>query len=256
MVTAIIQARMSSTRLPGKVLKTVKGRPLLSYQVERIRRARLLEQIVVATTASAHDGALARFCEEEKLNYFRGSEKDVLARFYQAAKRFKANVIVRLTADSPLIDPLLIDEAVNFYKNNTDLYDYVANTAPPPSTFPDGMDVEVFSFSVLERAFLEAKLPSEREHVTFYLWKTAKFRTYQIKHSRDYSHYRFTVDYPQDFEVVSEIFEQLYPKNNFFTMEDAVGFVNTRRYLLEKQKGIERNSGWKKSLEKDKEFTR
>src|SRR3989338_268536 len=142
MVKVIIKERMSSTRLPGKVLKTVKGRPLLSYQVERIRRARLLEQIVVATTASAHDGALARFCEEEKLNYFRGSEKDVLARFYQAAKRFKANVIVRLTADSPLIDPLLIDEAVNFYKNNTDLYDYVANTAPPPSTFPDGMDVE------------------------------------------------------------------------------------------------------------------
>lgn len=254
MVTAIIQARMGSTRFPGKVLKMVRGRPLLSYQLERIRKSSMVEQVVVATTVSPQDEEIEKFCKEEKLNYIRGSQEDVLARFYQAAKEFKAKIIVRLTADCPLIDPGLIDEAVDFYKNNTDLYDYAANTVPPPSTFPDGMDVEVFSFSVLERAFLEARLPSEREHVTFYLWKTGKFRTYQIKRSPDYSQYRFTVDYPQDFEVVSEILEQLYPKNNFFTMEDAVGFVNARRHLLEKQKGIERNSGWEKSLEKDREF--
>lgn len=168
MITAIIQARMGSTRFPGKVLKEILGKSILWHLISRIEKAKLINEIVIATTKNEIDRPILKFAEENGIKSYAGSEEDVLDRYYQAAKKFSADPIVRITADCPLMDPEVIDSVVQFYLDNK--YDYVANTLEP-ITFPDGMDVEVFSFKNLEKIWKEAILPSQREHVTFYFWK-------------------------------------------------------------------------------------
>ena len=167
-VLAIIQARMGSTRFPGKVMTDLAGRPLLDHVVKRAQQAHMLTLVRVATSDCPADDIIAQFCKEEEIPYFRGSEEDVLDRFYHAAEHFSADVIVRLTADCPLLDPEIIDRVVKFFQSGE--YDYVSNTRIEP-TYPDGLDTEVFRYSALERAWREACLRSEREHVTPYIWK-------------------------------------------------------------------------------------
>jgi len=251
-VCAIIQARMSSTRLPGKVLKPVRGRPLLAHMMERVSRAHNLHEIVVATTVSGADAEIVGLCEKSGFACFRGSEDDVLDRYYQAALQMKCDVVVRLTGDCPLIDPKVIDDVIGAYLSGH--YDYVANTAPPVGTFPDGMDVEVFSFGALERAWREAMKPSEREHVTFYFWKNPQlFSTFRYDLPEDLSKYRLTVDYPQDFEVISSVLTELYPQNPQFSMEEVITFLEAHPDILAKNAHVAWNLGWQPALERDRQ---
>ena len=164
----IVQARMTSTRLPGKVLKEVMGKSLLEYQIERLQRAKLADGIVIATTSNDTDQPIVELCERLDVACFRGSEHDVLARYHDAATLHQANTVVRVTSDCPLIDPAVIDQLICFYLEHVEEYDYVTNCLK--RTYPRGMDVEVFSFRVLHEAFMEAVEQEEREHVTPFIY--------------------------------------------------------------------------------------
>ena len=254
MISVIIQARLSSLRLPGKVLQEVNGRPLLSYMLERVSAAKTLDWVVVITSVEPSDDPIVGLCQDENIPCYRGSLDDVLDRYYQAALQMKCDVVVRLTGDCPLIDPRVIDTVVSVYQAGQ--YDYVANTAPPDdATFPDGMDVEVFSFAALERAWREAKKPSEREHVTFYFWKNPQlFSTFRYDLPEDLSKYRLTVDYREDFEVISAALTELYPQNSQFTMDDVIAFLEAHPDILVKNAHIASNLGWQPALERDKQM--
>ena len=165
-IISIIQARLGSTRLPGKVLKPILSRPMLSYMLERVKAAKRIDALMIATTENKSDQPIVEFCRSEKIKCFRGSENDVLDRYYQAARSVQAEIIVRLTADCPLIDPAVVDEIVEAFLTKYPNIDFASNVKP--ATFPDGMDIEVFSFAALEWAWKETKNPLEREHVTPY----------------------------------------------------------------------------------------
>ena len=177
MVIAIIQARMGSTRLPGKVLKRIDGRPMLSYLLDRVLKSTKIDKVIIATSILAIDDPIEDHCKEYGVDCFRGSENDVLSRYYECAKKYNADVIVRLTADCPLADPNVIDDVIKIFECNN--VDYCANTVPV-STFPDGTDVEVFSMNALEKAFNEVKDPHFREHVTFQFWQTDNYKSNQF----------------------------------------------------------------------------
>lgn len=233
MIAAIIQARMGSSRLPGKVLKQVNGIPLLEYQINRVKRSKLIDEIIVATSTSSQDDQIYALCEKIKVKCFRGSENDVLLRYYECAKKFKADVIVRLTADCPLIDPAIIDNTIKLYQKTG--LDYAANTIPPQTRkFPDGFDVEVFSSQALERTFKEAPDPHDREHVTFYMWKyDFGFKTAQLEAKNDYSKFRFTVDYPEDFQVVEFIVNELAKKSIAGNLEEIISIIEAHPEIKE-----------------------
>lgn len=218
--TIIIQARMGSTRLPGKILLPIRGRPMLSYLLERVRNVKSKHSILIATTNLSNDDVIETFCREENVSIFRGSEEDVLSRYYQACCSFPTHLIVRITSDCPLIDPQLIDQAIDLmYKSPT--LDYVSNTQL--RTFPRGMDVEIFTFEALKIAFQEAQSAYDREHVTPYLYKHPEFfNLANFVHIPDVSHYRLTVDTHEDFTLISKIFEHLYPVKKHFTLLDVL----------------------------------
>ncbi|MFH1645372.1 MAG: glycosyltransferase family protein, partial [Candidatus Omnitrophota bacterium] len=201
MVAAIIQARMSSTRLPGKVLMLINGKPMLMYMVERVLAALSIDKVIIITSTDSSDDPIAQLCEKNKFLLYRGSLEDVLERYYQAAVYYKVDTVVRLTADCPLLDPDMIDKVVAVYKEGK--YDYVGNTIPPKWSVPVGMDVEVFSFEKLAQLSREVKNRTDREHVTFYLWKNPDiFKIYRYENKEDLSRFRLTVDYKEDFELV------------------------------------------------------
>lgn len=208
---------MGSSRLPGKVLKDVAGRPMLSYQMERLRRVKRAERIVVATTDQPADDAVERFCQKEKIACVRGSEHDVLARYHLAIERFPADVVVRITADCPLIDPAIVDEAIAAYEP-----DYVSNMLE--TTYPYGMAVEVFSAQALREAHREAKDPAEREHVTPFIYRhPERYRLRSLTMAPNLSHHRWTVDTPEDFELVSRLLKTLKPH---FTLQDVLAVLD------------------------------
>ncbi len=213
---AIVQARMSSSRLPGKVLKEINGKPMIAHVVERTRRAKCVDYVAVATTTDAADDAVELWCKESQTACYRGSMFDVLDRYYQAARLYAADIIVRVTADCPVIDPQVIDDTVTaFHAHNAD---FAANRLPPPwgRTFPIGLDTEVCRFSALERAWLEATEAHEREHVMPYLYDTpGRFIVYQLNTSPDYGALRWTVDTPEDLEFIRGVFALLPEKENF-----------------------------------------
>lgn len=248
MIAAIVQARMTSTRLPGKVLMEVLGRPLLSYQIERLKRIGNIEKIIIATTVNKEDDPVAALCGKERVACFRGSENDVLDRYYQAASKYGVDIIVRITADCPLIDPYLVEKLINYYLNNpgTDL----ARTSPD---FPEGYDAEIFSYKNVEIAWEEARLSSEREHVTPFLWKNNKrFRIESMPFGNDYSFIRLTVDEPIDFEVVRAVIEEQISNNkDIFLFKDILKLYNEKPYIFEKNKMVIRNEGYIKSVKND-----
>lgn len=251
MICAIIQARMSSARLPGKVLLPINGRPMLSYMIERVKQARRIDKVVLATSSDRSDDGIAEFCREERVLCYRGNLDDVLDRYYQAAKLSEGDVIVRLTGDCPLIDPQMIDAVVGFFVNGQ--YDYVGNSTPPNATVPDGMDVEVFSFAKLEQAWQEAQKPSDREHVTFYFWKNPQlFKVGRYDLPENLARYRLTVDYPEDFALVRRIFTELYPRNAGFGLPDIVQFLAGNPSLQQMNNAIKPNQGWQSAFDKDK----
>ena len=213
---AIIQARMGSSRLPGKVMQDICGQPMLMWVVKRARMARTIEKVVVAATNNEEDKIIETFCNMNKITCFRGSSEDVLDRFYQAACFFQADVIVRLTSDCPFIDPDLIDETVHAFLDSK--VDFAANRLPPPftRTYPIGLDVEVVSMSALRCAWKEAVQLHEREHVLPYLYEVpGRFNILTLDLPQDLSSLRWTVDTPQDLEFIRQVADRLKCRFDF-----------------------------------------
>ena len=222
---AIIQARMGSTRLPGKVLMPLAGEPMLARVVNRTKRAKTINDVVVATTELPQDDVLGDLCASRGWNCFRGSENDVLDRYYQGARVFQADVIVRITSDCPLIDPMVIDDCVRSFLAPPEV-DYVSNTLPA-RTFPRGLDTEVFGVRLLEKLWSEDKNPQTREHVTLSLHKNLNlFRTRGRTSNQDLSGWRWTVDTPEDLELVSKIFDHF--QNDSFSWQEAARLIADR----------------------------
>jgi len=252
MIIAILQARMSSSRLPGKVLKPIMGKPMLALQVERILRTRLIDRLVVATSTDPSDDPVEQLCKKISVDCFRGSLDNVLDRYYRTAEKFNPDIVVRLTGDCPLTDPEIIDATIRFFQKNR--YDYVTN-GDQESTFPDGLDVEVFSIEALRKAWENAQLPSEKEHVTPYIKKQSdNFKIGNFKGSRDLSGLRWTVDEPEDFQFVTRVYEELYPGNPCFGTDEILDLLTRKPELSGINAGFERNEGVKKSLLKDDEY--
>ena len=250
-VSAIIQARMNSKRLPGKIMMEIRNKPILEILIERVRQCKTLDRIIIATTEQKEDDVIEEFCIKKKINYVRGSEKDVLSRHLLAAK--ETDVIVRITSDNPLIDPAIIDKGVKIYLENE--FDFVSNYVPPPRTFPDGMAVEIFSNNLLKEVNKKAKKPSEREHVTFFIWKQPeKFKIYRFEHGIDLSGYRFTLDYLEDFKVIEAILNSLYKKNPKFGLEDIINWLEEHSEIKNINTHIKPNQGWNESLHQDKKL--
>ena len=247
-IVAIIQARMKSTRLPGKVLADICGKPMLHYVIARAKRAKMANLVVVATSADPADDLIEEFCAANAVPCFRGSENDVLERYYRAAMQFDANIIVRLTADCPLIDPLVIDQVTQrILESNSD---YVSNVLQ--LTFPDGLDTEVLTFDALARAWHEATLPSEREHVTSYIINRPNlFRLGCIKNNVDLSQLRWTVDKPEDLELIRKIYRSLGCNDTIFSTGDVLSLLRKYPHLGEINAGLLRNEGYLRSLERD-----
>ena len=249
-ILALVQARMASTRLPRKVLADIGGKPMLQRVIERARAAALVDNVILATTEDEDDAQLADLARSLDIDVYRGSRDDVLDRYYHAAQRFEANVIVRVTADCPLMDPQIIDLAVaTFLKGD---YDHVS-TAYPVATFPDGLDVWVFSFAALEKAWTEASLPSDREHVTTYMWNNPdRFRLCNISNPKDLSTMRWTVDEQRDLEFVRQVYSHLDDgTGRIFGMGEVLELIERHPDLSRINLGISRDEGYQKSLEED-----
>jgi glutamate-1-semialdehyde-2,1-aminomutase len=223
-IVAIIQARMGSTRLPGKVLMEICGKPLLWHVVNRVSYSKYISQIVIATSTNPKDDEIEEFAKKYKLKVFRGSENDCLDRYYKAAKKYKADVVVRITADCPLICPEIIDKVISEYIKGK--FDYVTNSII--YTYPDGVDVEVFSFEALEKAWEEAKDPVEREHVTVYIRNSGKFKIKNVVNDKpvDPQGYKWSVDRIEDLEFVREVYKHLYKDNEIFSYDDIMDLLN------------------------------
>ena len=237
---AILQARMSSTRLPAKVLKPILGKPMLARQIERIRRAQTIERLVVATSDQPDDDAIAALCRQVDVGCFRGSRDDVLARFVGTAERYPAAQIVRLTGDCPLVDPAVIDAVVTFHRDGG--FDYSSNTLHP--TFPDGLDVEVMRSAALSAAGREARDPFEREHVTPFLYRhPERFRLGDFRRSPDLSALRWTVDQAEDYDMVCAVYAGLYPVKPDFALDDILALFEKRPELAKINAIYRRNEG-------------
>lgn len=221
---AVIQARMTSRRLPGKVLLEVLGRPLLAHQIDRVRRAKHIDAVIIATTANPSDDPIAALAEAEGVGCHRGSETDVLGRVTNAAADANAEIVVRLTGDCPLIDPTLLDEAVGRLAESNPPLDYVTND--PPRTWPIGLDVEVIHMAALRIANTDATSAYDREHVTPFLYsRPDRFRLDSIRCPEDLSHHRWTLDEPADFELIKRILETLLPTKPDFGWRDVLALV-------------------------------
>lgn len=224
MIVAIIQARMASTRLPGKVLANIAGKPMLWQVVQRVRAARSIDNVVVATSSNPSDDPIAAQCAVDATACFRGDEDDVLDRFYRAALRFGADTVVRITADCPLMDPVVIDKVVSTFRESD--CDYVSNTLR--YTYPDGLDVEVFSLDALERTWKNATSPHQREHVTQFMRQDSSFLKRNVEHSDDLSphDYRWTVDDPADLAFVQSVYAWLSSDSDYqFGLDDVLELV-------------------------------
>jgi spore coat polysaccharide biosynthesis protein SpsF (cytidylyltransferase family) len=244
-IIAIIQARMDSTRLPKKVMMDILGRPMIEWVVKRVGMATLLDDIVVATTINAPDNVLVEWCKNHGIKFFRGSESDVLSRFFYCAQENKADIIVRITADDPLKDSSIIDEAISLLLSST--ADYCSNTINP--TYPEGLDVEVFTYGALKKSFTQAQLESEREHVTPFIWKNKdKFEIAEIKLEQNLSAWRWTVDNSEDLEFIRLLLESAGGELGVGYLK-LVDLVKSSPKLTNRSIGkTVRNAGYLKSL--------
>lgn len=251
MIVGILQARMSSSRLPGKVLKPILGRPMLDLHIERLCRAKRLDALVVATSSDVTDDPIAHLCNALGVPLYRGSLTDVLDRYHQAALAHHASHVVRLTGDCPLADPDVIDRLIALHLSGG--YDYSSNFLEP--SYPNGLEAEIMTRDALEIAWREAKLPSEREHVTMFIYKNEeRFRLGGLKQNEDQSAMRWTVDHPEDFEVVRHVYEALYPLNRDFSSADILGFLLRHPEVAALNARYRRNEALAKSFEADRAF--
>lgn len=237
---AIIQARMGSTRFPGKVLSKIGGLSMLEIIYNRLNRANKIDKIIIATTTSSKDNKIENLCIDKNMDFYRGSEENVLDRFYKAAKIFKADTVVRITADCPLVDPGLVDEAINlFYRNDVD---YLSNVNPP--TYPDGFDIEVFNINALAEAHENAQNKFELEHVTSYIRENKAMSHFSMNNSKNLSNIRLTVDQPQDLLVIKELFKHFSP-NIYFSFKEVIRVYDSDADFFKYNQDIERNEGMK-----------
>lgn len=239
---------MNSTRLPGKILMEVMGRPLLSYLIEQLGHSRLLSDIIIATTVNGEDDPVSDLAKQKGRRVYRGSEHDVLDRYYQAAMEFEAEHIMRITADCPLIQPDICDRVADLYTSSR--CDY----ARTGESFAEGVDCEVFSRKALNEAWREAKLTSEREHVTLYFRNHPEiFRLVTLENESDDSRYRITVDEKEDFQVIQAILQNLYRHNKpYIRIDDIKSFLDSHPEIYSINARIIRNEGLTKSLQEDK----
>lgn len=237
-VGAIIQARMGSTRLPGKVMKNLSGKTVLSHVIERVKQSKEIDEIVIATSMSEQDEIISKEAKECNVKLFRGSEYNVLSRYYYAAKENNVDIIVRITSDCPLIDPIIIDNAINLYKEND--HDIVTNAGSDLTkrTFPRGLDTEVFSFRILEEAFSNVEKDYQREHVTPYIYENSN-KIYYYKNEVDYSNYRWTLDTKEDWKLISKVYDHLYNGEHDFYLNDIINLMKKYPELNEINKDIE-----------------
>jgi len=244
---AIIQARMSSTRLPGKVLLPLSDKPVLEHVIQRVRNCKLVDKVIVATTVHDSDDIIEDWCKKNNFDYYRGSLEDVLDRFYKVASQFKAENILRITADCPVIDSGIIDEVIEkYHEGNFDFYGLSGE-------FPDGLDCTMFSFKALETAWKNSKLQSEREHVGPYMVNHPELFTIGgYEKFKNLGHLRLTLDEPRDYQLLSTIFKKLYDIDNFFNHEMIINLFNKSPELLKINSEIIRNEGYVKSILNDK----
>lgn len=229
-ILTIIQARRGSSRLPDKVLKEILGTPVLLKMIERVQVSKLKGELVVATTHEEQDNAIIELCIANKIQFFRGHTTDLLDRHYKAAIQFGADAVVKIPSDCPLIDPKIIDEVLQYYISHSAEYDYVSNLHP--ATWPDGNDVEIMNIAALEKAWKEASKDFEREHTTTYIWENSdKFKMGSVKWNtgKDYStSHRWTLDYPEDYEFIKRVYEELYPQNPTFSLDDILHLLEQK----------------------------
>ena len=238
LISAIVQARMGSTRLPRKVLKKIMGKPMLWHLINRVKKSKYIDTIIIATTKDKKDDAIEDFANKYNLGIYRGSENDILDRYYNAARKYNADVIVRIWGDCPLSDPEIIDKTIEEFL--TYKADYANNFSPP--TFPVGMNVEIYSFNTLEQIWKEIKNPFFRDYPFEYFYANQEsFRAIYVKNNVDLSDINWTVDYIEDFKLVTKIFEKLNSKDKVFNMKDILELVGKHPELSDINKGLERN---------------
>jgi spore coat polysaccharide biosynthesis protein SpsF len=254
-ITVIIQARMNSTRFPGKALKKINEKPMLSYVINQVSASKFVDDIIICTTTSSNDSPIVKFCKNNSIKYFQGSDEDVLDRFYQTAKKFHCDPIVRISSDCPLVDPDVIDEIIS--KFLSDSYDYVSNNIEKKSdtwinslcNFPQGMVVEICSFKSLKKTWLEAKSLTEREHVFPYIqFNSKKFKISTIHYKKNLSYIRCTVDYIQDLDFLNKLIQKLPNDKKIIKIPDIESTIKKYPYLTKINDFIEFDEGFKKSL--------
>ena len=229
-ITIVVQARMSSSRLEGKVMLPILDEPLLYRMIERIKQIKHSVNIVVATSTEKSDNKIVHLCHDKNITLYRGDLNNLLDRHYQVGVITGADVVIKIPSDCPLIDPSVIDKVIDFYLQNSNKYDFVSNLHP--ATYPDGNDVELMSFNALEKAWNEAYRPLELEHTTPYFWENPdKFRIGNVEWETglDYSmSHRFTIDYEADYQFINRVYEELYPLNPKFTLDDILDLIASK----------------------------
>jgi len=253
-ILAIIQARLGSTRFPAKVLQPILGKPMLWHIVDRVRHVSSVEKVVVAVPNGPKDEPLRRFCQEQGILCFAGSELDVLDRFYQTARHHGGDPVLRITADCPLVDPVLIQDVILLYRSGN--YDHVGVATGAGADrirqgrFPDGLDGECFSFAALERSWREATDPRDREHVTRYMWNNRHlFRCGNLISKQPYPKVRLTVDHHDDFLLVTKIYESLYSPSRPFLLDEVMDFLKKNPELLEINRRVAELTSYREVLE-------
>ena len=249
MYHAIIQARMGSKRLPGKSLMKYNDITPLEVLIKRIKKIKKIKLIILSITKLKKDDIFLKYAKSLNVKLYRGSNNNVLDRYFAAANFYNSKNIIRLTADCPFIDQSTLIKMIKLF--NANKYDYISNTYPLPCTFPDGSDIEIFNFEALKKNKLEAFLPSDKEHVTKYFWKSKKFKCFRLDNIIDLSKYRYTIDILEDFNLFKSIIKKY---KNFLNldMKKIIKFIDQNPNLIEYQKKIKRNFGWDESLKKDK----
>lgn len=246
-ITAIIQARTNSIRFPRKVLQRIDDKTMIWHVINRIKNVKSIQQVVLVTTDLEEDQKLLEIAKKSEISVFVGDETDVLDRFFQCAKKFNADPIIRITGDCPLIDPLLVEKMIQFFIQNE--FDYISNRIEP--TYPDGLDIEIFTFHTLEKVKLNAKLESELEHVTPYITKHPElFKISDFKNNENLSEMRWCVDEREDLVFVKKIYEKLRPKL-IFSMDEILNVLKKEPELLKINAGKIRDQGYLNSLKND-----
>ena len=227
-IICIIQARTTSTRLPNKVLLDLKGKTILQHIIERVEKSELIDKVVIATTINETDDKIEELCKNLGVDYFRGSENNVLSRYYECAKKYNPDYVIRVTSDCPCIDYKVLNKLI--IKHLDENNDYTSNSLE--RSFPHGLDCEIFSFKLLEEANMNAIDNFEKEHVTPYMYRTRKdLKISQLIYDKDYSKIRITVDTKEDYELMTVLYDYLYLEDSYFDTEDIIDFFNKRPYL-------------------------